>query len=798
MRLFLAGILFTCFSFLISAQTNFNFEEISYTGFEERGNDCWGYVDGSGLEYAIVGSRTKTHIYSLEDPANPIERAVIEGSVSTWRDIKTFGSFIYVIADSGVDGLLIIDMSAAPETINFDFWRPELTMAEVTDTLNMCHNLFIDDEGTCYLAGCRIPERDRRGVIMIDIKTDPWNPAVLGYETNAYAHDVYVQDDRMYTSDIYEGEFSIYDVSDKADPVYLGGAETSSSFTHNVWVSDDGNTVFTTDEVSDAYVDAYDISDLTDIKRLDIHKPAATANQGVIPHNTHFLDDYLITSWYTDGVVITDVSRPDNMIKVGGFDTFEGPNGGFNGCWGVYPYLPSGLIIASSFRNSEDDGNGGFYILRPTYSRAAHLQGIVTNSLDQSPINNVTVAISNGGSLSTFTDPNGEYKTGASSAGDYTIRFTHPEYFPKAVSLELENVNLNELSISLDPKPTVRFEGTVLSESNGLPIADASISLTDGENSYETSADDSGNFELDILVGDYEIVAGKWGFFHDSMNLDFSSDSSALFQLELGYQDDFIFDSQWSITGNASQGVWERGIPFGTFTFNNFAANPDSDYDSDYGNSAMITGNKGSEVDDDDVDNGETVLTSPEMDLSEYLNPKFDFAVWFFDLGSGTPDDSLDVFLSNGTDSIVLYSTRHIGSEWEYIENLSLTGPIELTSSMTVIVKTSDQENSDHVVEAGFDAFKVREGPPLSSSDIENKVLAASPNPFSDEIIIQWDGNEAAEAVLINQIGQMNQSFDLLPGKNAYSVSNSVPSGIYYLVVRSKSNEASHKKLIKL
>ena len=71
-----------------------------------------------------------------------------------------------------------------------------------------------------------------------------------------------------------------------------------------------------------------------------------------MPHNAFFMDDYIINSYYTTGIQIFDVKSKGNIVNVGHFDTspnFSGP--GSNGCWGVYPYLPSGLIIASDIEN---------------------------------------------------------------------------------------------------------------------------------------------------------------------------------------------------------------------------------------------------------------------------------------------------------------------------------------------------------------------------------------------------------------------------------------------------------------
>ena len=72
----------------------------------------------------------------------------------------------------------------------------------------------------------------------------------------------------------------------------------------------------------------------------------------VVPHNTHVIGNYLVTSYYRDGVTIIDASNHYDLIEVAYFDTspqYEGS--GFFGCWGAYPYLESGLILATDRQN---------------------------------------------------------------------------------------------------------------------------------------------------------------------------------------------------------------------------------------------------------------------------------------------------------------------------------------------------------------------------------------------------------------------------------------------------------------
>ena len=77
------------------------------------------------------------------------------------------------------------------------------------------------------------------------------------------------------------------------------------------------------------------------------------------PHNPYIKGNYAYISYYEDGVQVIDLTDKTNPTLVGYYDTF--PNNlnyaGYFGCWGVYPYLPSGNIIAS-------DRKYGLHILR--------------------------------------------------------------------------------------------------------------------------------------------------------------------------------------------------------------------------------------------------------------------------------------------------------------------------------------------------------------------------------------------------------------------------------------------------
>ena len=110
----------------------------------------------------------------------------------------------------------------------------------------------------------------------------------------------------------------------------------------------------------------------------------APGTGNVIPHNTHVLGDYLITSYYTSGVTVIDASDPFNLIEVAYYDTSPYSGGTFDGCWGAYPYLPSGLVLATDSETAfgVNDASG----LSPAQtvligSEQMYITGISSNTL---------------------------------------------------------------------------------------------------------------------------------------------------------------------------------------------------------------------------------------------------------------------------------------------------------------------------------------------------------------------------------------------------------------------------------
>ena len=760
----------------------------------ETYNDCWGFVDKNGVEYAIIGTQRATVIYSLEDPTQPIERAYIPGALSTWRDIKSFDNYLYVVADRGQDGLLIIDMTNAPTTINHRFWKPILNIRTSRNRLQKCHNLYIDEAGYVYLSGCNINEG---GIVVLDLNNDPNTPSMIGFGDSRYSHDNFAHHDRVWSADINDGVFSVIDVSDKSNPITLAIQETSSTFTHNCWLSDDGNYLFTTDEKFNSSVDAYDVSDLNNITRLDRFWPLAGKGRSTLPHNTHFHNQFLVTSWYSMGVIITDVSRPDNMIEVGHFDTYPGRDSDPEGCWGAYPYLPSGIVIVSDIQS-------GLYLLQPEYVKACYLEGSIRDALTGQPIENVQVDILNADLNEASSDIQGQYKTGIVTPGSYEVTFVKPGYLPYTGQATLENGVLTILNVDLQPAATYTISGTIKNSSDHRPIEQANITILNSLYEQTVQTNSNGYYEFEtVYESDYELRVGAWGYLHhqnDRITVDESKEMN--FSLEVGYQDDFWGDFGWqTYTDSASGGLWERGVPLETNFFGPIA-NPGMDTPNDIGSACFVTGNDGLSGSSDDVDKGIVRLISPTMDLSQMTNPILSYDYWaFFARIQSEPNDTFRVWLRNPTDSILLDEVYTSESAWRNAQ-FQLLDYLGLNQPVQVIFESSDvniSDTSQHIVEAAIDGFLVRDQVASSNQDeLASRSLVIFPNPSHQAFQWKPSSKNFNPTVLnlkaYNQLGQLIESTTVQPYQ---PFGAHWPSGVFWLQFTNEDGVQFQEKVIK-
>lgn len=214
------------------------------------------------------------------------------------------------------------------------------------------------------------------------------------------------------------------------------------------------------------------------------------------------------------------------------------------------------------------------------------------------------------------------------------------------------------------------------------------------------------------------------------------------------FADSFDTNLGWTVTGNATDGMWQRGIPN-----NGDRGDPSADAEDSGGGFCFVTDNGNIPDDNTDVDGGSTTLTSPIMSASGSANETafLSYYRWYSnDFGGGPNADTFLVEISNNG-----------GSTWT---NLETVGPAGAgTSGGWILV-----EHQIDTILTPTDNMRIR----FTASDVgEGSVVEAG----VDAVTINLASCEAAEEVLhgdVNMDGVINlldvQPFVALISSNTF------------------------------
>lgn len=658
----------------------------------------WGYTDGTGREYALACAGNALKIVEVTNPLVPVVVANVPSVGVDLKEVKVKGQYAFVVNQSGA--LQIVDLSTLPASA--------ATVATFSSpTVPGQHTIWIDGD-YAYLGMNGAGLRDYRILNITNplaVSEVSGSPSPLAACLFADAHDSYVVGNIAYVANLSAG-ITIFDITNRAAPVLLGYKTYVGGFTHSMRTTVDGQYMFTTDEQADGHLRIWDVTNPAAIEQV-----AAHPIPGSIIHNVFVKDtNHLFTSYYTDGVRIFDITRPTQPVIVGQYDTYaQGTGATFNGCWDVYPYFPSGTIVASDITN-------GLYVLTFNGTRAGYYEGVITDATSGNPLPNAVVNWTDPVSLanySTTTGQDGSYELGI-PASAVNVVVSRPGYTtstvaqsPTAGTTTTYNIALNRITngqleasfTNVDPGQPLPM--TLLSPDNAGPVAAVSTGATTA----------LAQFNNIPFQASYTVYGGQWGRENvkEVVTMQFNALKSAAIALVDGYEDDFEVNRGWTVSDTASNGAWERVDPVGTFT-SGLPVQPEDDAGSGSDRFCFITqqGPVNAGVGLTDVDGGPTVLTSPLMDLSGYGDAQLSYDRWFTNNRGSNPNlDPWVVQISNndGASWVNLENTTVSNAAWTSL-SFRILDFVSLTSQMRVRFIASD-DCAGSVIEAGVDNFAV-------------------------------------------------------------------------------------------
>jgi choice-of-anchor B domain-containing protein len=653
---------------------------------------CWSYIHGDGREYAVLGTAEGTAIYNVTDPAGSYLVGFIPGPATTWREMKSYRNWIYVVTDLTGAGVQIIRMTDPEQpvlaaTYAADFTSAHTVSVDTTRALLFCNGT----AGTGDLS-------DGNGMRILSL-ADPEAPVELSWWPGGsipiphcdYVHDSVPFGNLLYASTfcsrtlpVSNGRVRVLDISDPTQPTEIAAwAYPGHQITHSAWPDASGNWLYVADERNDVIqpLKIFDVSNLA----APVLVNEITSNPRAVIHNPRVKGNELYLANYTEGVRVLDITDPAHPAEFAWADSWPGPSGGWDSVWEVCPYFPSGTAIAS------DDATG-LYVYRPVRDYGI-LRVTMVDAGTLLPLQGITVALTTqGDSLTTPADGIVQF---APSPGTHTVRAREFGYADASATRELALGSREAVTLAMVAAPRADFGGSVSNAVSGAALEGAEIVLT-GTPLPKAFTDQLGRFRMDdIPSGLYQIEVRRPGFVPSEVINQIGPDAT---QRDFQLAPACIWDALESESGwegplpaetepdNAIRGQWVRVEPLGTrvsedghhhrakkgdmagggkFLTGSATAGgsgvqhlgggegdgappgqvqPELDRSPPPGSFCFVTGQGTDSLDfaEADVDNGKTTLASPMLDVTAMTDPRIGYWRWFY--GSG-PDDRLEVWL---------------------------------------------------------------------------------------------------------------------------------------------------------
>ncbi|MCB9847650.1 MAG: choice-of-anchor B family protein [Phycisphaeraceae bacterium] len=646
------------------------------------GADCWGYTSPGGREYAIMTADAMVAFVEITDPAEPVIVGTIAHGSNLWCDVKVVNEHAYVSTELSGGSIQIIDLTAIDTGV-------VSLVGSISDIgVTRAHNVIVDNLGQrLYLCGARngVSSVGGGGLVAFDV-SDPANPVYLGAYNSNYVHDAQVH---VFDSGPYAGKtiafcfaaelgIDIVDFTNAAAPVRLSRTTYAGlAYCHQGWYDPTTNMLYQNDELDeyDGFVSVtttrvFDCTDLSNPQFMGVYSTGLPS----IDHNLYVRDGFVYHANYRSGLRIFDATtNAISPTEAGYLDTYPAnDNVDFSGAWSVYPYFDSGVVIVS-------DINRGMFIVDPTYA----LNGGVPFEYE-------------------YTDPIPEVIPETGMTFTFKINDTNGAVDP-------DNVWFSYANTTNPPAPAPRHGGHPHTVEQAIPLGGGLFQAT----FPPAACGDSLEYYFVAYTAEGMPVISP---FASPIVGAPSAAFSAVYAsgLSAAIEDDFETDQGWSPslpTDTATTGDWVRVDPIGTANAGGIVAQPENDATPGAGTMCFITGQQpvgDTGVGTNDIDNGYTTLLSPTIDASTPGDAILQFNLWYSNDTGAATDDSMTVEISNddGQSWTVLETVTASTSGWEP-RSYDVSSILPTTSTMRIRFIASD-EGSPSIVEAGVDDVLMR------------------------------------------------------------------------------------------
>ncbi|MDA0802724.1 MAG: choice-of-anchor B family protein [Planctomycetota bacterium] len=614
------------------------------------GNDCWGYTTPTGREIAMIGLSNGTAFVNVTNPTQAYQIGFVAGPTSLWRDIKVYDKYAYIVSEGG-SGVQVVSLISADSgvvgLVN------TVTVGGVASTHNVALNT---NSGFLYRCG----GASNTGLRIYDLNQSKTAPPFVGEWSDRYVHDAQVVN---YTTGPYAGKevafccagfnngsgstgLYIVDVTNKAAPVLMGSLlYPNAAYSHQGWLSEDRTLFYLGDELDEG---------------------STVANSTVVVIN------------------VTDLANP----------TFVASRNNGNTAITHNFYTDNGMLYCANYRSGVrifEPAAGGNLIERAWFDTYPGSDAASFNGLwSVYPYFQSGIVIGSDLERGLFVW----------RVGPEPIQFSFPEPLPELIPPSGTSINVN---LELQPGViVVPSSERLLVTINGVETSYPMQQL--GATSYRANVPAQACGTEGGLAFRAQEGGGEVFRFPDVGSVDVVWATGTA----VGYENTLESGSAgWTIGGTgdaATSGVWVLVNPNGT------AAQPEDDHTAN-GTQCFVTGQGsiGGAVGTDDVDGGQTTLTSPAMDATIVSNPILSFWYAFNNSGGSNPGEdpfTVDLSGNNGSTWTNALTTLVTTAGWTE-HRVDIASVMTPTATMKLRFRTTDAGVGGSIVEAAIDDLSI-------------------------------------------------------------------------------------------